>query len=102
MHDKPKNLNYAISAKNYYLTPEQRSEIAKKARQKQLDTFTPEQRSDITKKGNETKGPERLSSIAKKRMETLGPKRRSEAVRKGNITRKLNKMKNSGNYTFDI
>ena len=127
IHDKPKNLNYAISGKNYYLTPEQLSEIGKKAYATALAKLTPEQRSENGKKGYESslakltpeqkskigkKGatkwlesstPEERSEIAKKRatkwLESSTPEERSEIAKKGHITRKLKRM--SANYTLE-
>ena len=91
IHDKPKNLNYAISGKNYYLTPEQLSEIGKKGGKKgyesSLAKLTPEQKSKIGKKG------------ATKWLESSTPEERSEIAKKGHITRKLKRM--SANYTLE-
>jgi len=95
IHDKPKNLNYAISGKNYYFTPEQLSEIGKKAYATALAKLTPEQRSENGKKGYESSlaklTPEQLSEIGKKggkkgyesSLAKLTPEQKSKIGKKG-------------------
>ena len=60
-------------------TPEQRSEIARKANASR----TPEQRSEIARKANASRTPEQRSEIVRKGRANMTPEQRSEIIRKG-------------------
>jgi hypothetical protein len=63
-------------------TPEQRSEVAKKGRKTYLSTSTPEQRSEAAKKAQASRTPEQRSEIARKANASRTPEQRREVAKK--------------------
>jgi len=69
------------------MTPEQRSEAARKAREVYHTKSTPEQRSEAARKGQASRTPEQRSDISRKANQILTPEQRSERARKGQASR---------------
>ena len=76
----------SVSTRLENTTPEQRSEMTRKARQSYLDTSTPQQRSEAARKREANKTPEQRSEAARKREANKTPEQRLEISR--NATRK--------------
>ncbi len=85
----------AIAIRYANESPEQRSEAARKG----MAARTPEQRSESSRKGNLAQTPEQRRERQKKAAAARTPEQRSAAIKKGWETRRQNRL-NNGEQTY--
>jgi hypothetical protein len=81
----PEQRSEIMRKANASRTPEQRRESTRIARESYFAKSTPEQRSEVSRKANEILTPEQRSERSRKGKASMTPEQRSEASRKGRL-----------------